>query len=91
MSRMILLHNLKKRKSRREEFETENAIILTILAKLMEDELNIGVRSRSASFYRKRWDSAYLRDLAERENSFVSEYRLGPKQFDILHEIISPA
>lgn len=56
---------------RRREFEIENSIITTIVAELMEDELNVSVQFRSTSFYRKRWDTAYLRNLAERENSFV--------------------
>lgn len=74
MNRMIVLHDLMKRKRRREEFEMENAIIASIIAQLMEDELNFSVKCRSAPLYRKRWDSVYLRDLAERENSFVAEY-----------------
>ena len=84
MSRILMMQN------RRREFEIENSNITTIVAELMEDELNVSVRFRSTSFYRKRWDSAYLRNLAERENSFVAEYRLVPRQFDILHEMISP-
>ena len=43
---------------------------------------------RTSSYFRKRWDSVYLRDLAEKENSFISEYRLSPKLFDTLHEML---
>ena len=88
MNRIIVLQDLMKRKRRREECEYENAIIATIISELM-DELNKHFQPRSASLYRKRWDSKYLRDLAEKENSFVAEYRLAPRQFDTLHEMIA--
>ena len=65
MSRILMMQK------RRREFEIENSNITTIVAELMEDELNVSVRFRSTSFYKKRWDSAYLRNLAERENSLV--------------------
>ena len=65
MSRILMMQK------RRREFEIENSIITTIVAELMEDELNVSVRFRSTSFYGKRWDSAYLRNIVERENSFV--------------------
>lgn len=44
---------------------------------------------RSSKLYRKRWDSVYLRNLAELEGTFISEYRLGPKEFDCLHELLA--
>ena len=33
---------------------------------------------RNEKLFRRRWDESYLRDLAEREMSFVAEYRLDP-------------
>jgi len=45
---------------------------------------------RNKCIFRKRWDSYYLRDLAEKEKSFLSEYRLDPGGFDLLHEMLSP-
>ena len=89
---MIVLQDYRGEKKRREEceeWEYENEIIAAIVAGLM-DELNKVVKPRSAPFYRKRWDTAYLRDLAEREFFVVAEYRLDPRQFDNLHEMISP-
>ena len=38
--------------------------------------------------FRKRWDSEYLRNLAENEGSFLAEYRVDPGGFDLLHEIL---
>jgi hypothetical protein len=37
-----------------------------------------------------RWNGTYLTDLAKNEGSFCAEYRLDPKPFNILHEMISP-
>jgi hypothetical protein len=39
---------------------------------------------RDKKLYRKRWDSEYLRELAIKEGSFLSEYRVDPGGFDIL-------
>lgn len=90
MKRLELLNNLRKKKRMREEFEVQNALITASIAQLLEDKWNSTVRIRTAALYRKRWDCVYLRDLAEKENSFVSEYRLGPKQFDMLCDMLSP-
>ena len=46
---------------------------------------------RIPKLFRKRWDEGYLIDLAVRERSFVSEYRLDPTSFDLLCEMLSPA
>jgi DDE superfamily endonuclease len=43
---------------------------------------------RSSSLFRKRWDCEYLRGLARDEGSFLAEYRVDPRGFDILHEIL---
>lgn len=46
---------------------------------------------RESKFFRRRWDSDYLVDLAEKEGSFVSEYRVDPQGFDILVQLLEPA
>ena len=43
---------------------------------------------RSGSLLRIRWQSEYLRNLAMREGSFITEYRLDPGGFDILCELL---
>lgn len=40
---------------------------------------------------RKRWDSDYLWDLSLREGSFLSEYRLDSRSFQLLHDMLEPA
>lgn len=44
--------------------------------------------TRASGFFRKRWDSGYLVDLAQKEGSFLAEYRLTPRLFSILHDLI---
>jgi hypothetical protein len=46
------------------------------------------VLKHNSSLFRKRWDSQYLRNLAENEGSFLAEYRVDPGGFDLLHEIL---
>ena len=43
---------------------------------------------RASPIFRKRWDSLYLRDLAAKEGSFVAEYRVDPRGFEILTELL---
>ena len=43
---------------------------------------------REPAIFRRRWDSQYLMDLAQREGSFVSEYRVDPQGFDILVNLL---
>ena len=38
---------------------------------------------RNSSCFRKQWDSEYLLDLAEKEDSFIAEYRISPHLFEI--------
>ena len=38
--------------------------------------------------FRRRWDEAYLRDLATREKSLITEYRLDPPSFDVLSDML---
>ena len=45
---------------------------------------------RYPSLFRKRWDCQYLLELANKENSFIAEYRLNNKCFDILHNLLQP-
>jgi len=47
-------------------------------------------KMRMEHIFRKRWDSDYLRDLAIREGTFLSEYRLDPSSFDLLLQMLSP-
>ncbi len=44
--------------------------------------------SRNSILFRKRWDSDYLLDLAQKEGSFLAEYRLTPRLFSVLHDLI---
>ena len=46
------------------------------------------VHRRNSVLFRKRWDSKYLVDLAVNEGSFISEYRVDPGGFDILHKLL---
>jgi hypothetical protein len=46
------------------------------------------VHRRSSSLFRKGWDSSYLVNLAVNEGSFISEYRLDPGGFGVLHQIL---
>ena len=43
---------------------------------------------RSSALSRKRWDSEYLLNLAVNEGSFVAEYRVDPRGFDVLHQLL---
>ena len=47
-----------------------------------------GSHERASPLFRKRWDSIYLRDLAANEGSFVAEYRVDPRGFEILTELL---
>lgn len=47
------------------------------------------VHQRNSALFRKRWDSAYLVDLAVNEGSFISEYRVDPGGFDVLNQLLS--
>ena len=38
-------------------------------------------KQRAPALFRKRWDSEYLLDLAQKEGSFVAEYRVDPAGF----------
>jgi hypothetical protein len=60
-----------------------------------DDDLVVAVvglkRIRSVSTYRQRWQEVYLRDLAIRENSFATEYRMDPASFDIIVQMLEQA
>lgn len=60
---------------------------LAAICKLICDETIY----RKSPLYRKRWDSHYLRHLAVMEGSFIAEYRLAPKEFDCLHQLLASA
>lgn len=64
-------------KRRRESIENEE-----------EDVKKLDQRYHKPTSFRKRWDSEYLLSLAQEENSFVAEYRLSPKAFYQLYEML---
>jgi hypothetical protein len=43
---------------------------------------------RASPLFRKRWDSVYLRDLAVNEGSFLAEYRVDPRGFQLPNELL---
>jgi hypothetical protein len=59
-------------------FEAEDDELDAMLCLLACDEFSY----RTSLIYRKRWDSSYLVSLA------LEEYRLGPKEFDVIHTLI---
>jgi hypothetical protein len=65
-------------------FEAEDDELDAMLCLLACDEFSY----RTSLIYRKRWDSSYLVSLALEEGKFVAEYRLGPKEFDVIHTLI---
>ena len=65
------------------EFEKKKKIIVFMAA-----AISCGYKFHSPALFRKRWDSDYLINLAINENSFITEYRLNPSAFDLLHEIL---
>ena len=72
-----------KRRKRIRELLEEDEIINNVMI------MNLAV-IRQPSLFRKRWDSSYLLELANREKSFVAEYRLDNRSFDILHTLLDP-
>ncbi len=78
---------LEKRK--RLEKRKKAMIILCLLGAIAQKALD-EEKMKSGALFRKRWDSEYLLQLACNENSFVAEYRVDPKGFDILVEILGP-
>ena len=71
-----------------DDFASENR--KRSLAAICFMEANNEALYRETKLYRKRWDEDYLWYLAVNENSFVTEYRLDPRSFDILHELLRP-
>jgi hypothetical protein len=82
-----------------DEISDYNVVVMQrniILSLLVDDDDEntfslVHLNSRSPSLFRQRWQSTYLRALAENENSFISEYRLSPRQFDVLVHMLQPA
>ncbi len=74
-----------------EELRTLKLISASIHQEDDEDEmylLSCNIIERERKFLRRRWDSKYLIDLAQREGSFIAEYRVDPKGYDILVDMI---
>ena len=63
--------------------DTDDDILLLSLGKIIP-------LCRDGKYSRTRWREGYCRDLAEKENSFIAEYRLDPVSFDLLSEITEP-
>ena len=78
-----ILSNWKLYSRLQEDFDHEEEELITALVGLK--------RMRSAPIYRQRWQESYLRNLAVRENSFLTEYRLNPSSFDLLVNMLEPA
>lgn len=47
--------------------------------------------ARDAPLHRIRWNCKYLTHLAQKEGTFVAEYRLTPQVFNILVDMLTPA
>ena len=80
-----------------EDDEVEEVLMLTALQNELDEDDNIIDRAATAlslnlfrdqALFRRRWNSSYLIDLAKRESSFVSEYRVDPGGFDVLVTLI---
>lgn len=83
MIQLDTLRNLciwRDRRSKRDREEDEELINATNL---------VSIRKHSTALGRKRWDMEHMVGLALQEGSFVTEYRLTPQGFDILHEMLA--
>ena len=74
----------KKRRMEEDKEEFKQILVFTVMVKELYRV------PRSPSLFRKRWDDHYLGNLDVYEDSFVKEYRLNPKAFDILLELLLP-
>ena len=63
--------------------DTDDYIFQSSLGKLIRP-------CRDDKYFRTRWREGYCRDLAEKENSFIAEYRLDPVSFDLQSEMLAP-
>jgi predicted GNAT family acetyltransferase len=61
---------------------------LELVLFLVETSNNTKLNRSSSVFHRQRWESEYLVNLAIQEGTFVSDYRMGPREFDIIHTLI---
>ena len=77
---------VKKRRMDEEEEERKLILMFTVIVKELYHTV-----PRSPSQFRKRWDDQYPVNLAVNEDSLVKEYRLDPKAFDILLELLLPS
>jgi hypothetical protein len=69
-----------KRKNKRKRRYLEDLFIITTMFD--------GPSYRDAKLSRLRWNCDYLVDLAINEKTFVAEYRLDPRSFDLLGDIL---
>lgn len=64
--------------------ESDDEIDVLLLPFLLRN-----VHQRNSALFRKRWDSSYLVNPAVNKGSFISESRLDPGEFDLLHQLLS--
>lgn len=63
------------------DFDDEDDLLFILLLQ--------STKLRSTPLYRKRWDANFFVPLASLENSFVSEYRMDYRSFDLLVGLLS--
>jgi hypothetical protein len=71
------------KKAVKRTLDTDDYILQSSIGKLIRP-------CRDGKYLRTRWREGYCRDLAEKENSFIAEYRLDPVSFDLLSEMLAP-
>lgn len=59
------------------------------ILQMLREQRQVINNERSSVLYRKRWDCDYLVDLAQKEGSFISEYRMTPRKFASLVDLLS--
>ncbi len=66
-------------------------IVVVVCAALvvLDEEFKAEKKRRAQSLFRPRWDP-YLVQLAIQENSFISRYRLHPRDFMFLVKVLDP-
>lgn len=80
------LHDCHAEHSKKRKRHKKIAVVAAVAA--LVSQYSTLKRTRTPSMFRKRWDSEYLLNLAQQESTFVREYRVTPKGFDILLELL---
>jgi hypothetical protein len=73
----------------------DNEVIVRYIMAKMKRNIRLiqsinDVSYRAPPIFRKRWDNEYLVKLATQEESFVAEYRLDPRSFQTLCDLLDP-